>query len=64
LWWLTKNPRLSASAFAAIGDSHNEVRMSAVSPWELAIKMSMGKLPDIVDLQPRLVGAAARAAAS
>lgn len=54
LWWLTDDPRLSNSAHAAIVDPDNEVRVSAVSAWELAIKMSIGRLPVLPDLRRRL----------
>jgi PIN domain nuclease of toxin-antitoxin system len=60
LWWLTDHRRLSARAFSAIRDGNNETRMSAVSPWELAIKISSGKLPGVVDLRAKVQQAIAR----
>jgi PIN domain nuclease of toxin-antitoxin system len=60
LWWLTEHTKLSRRAFEAIRDPNNEVRMSAVSPWELAIKISMGKLPAVADLRSRMERAIAR----
>jgi len=37
--------RLSLSARRQIGDSRNEVYLSAASVWEMAIKRRLGKLP-------------------
>jgi len=44
LWWLGNDPRLGAQARAIISDERNEVFVSAVSTWEIAIKKSLGKL--------------------
>jgi PIN domain nuclease of toxin-antitoxin system len=38
LWWFTADPRLSATATAAIADAANEVYVSAASAWEIATK--------------------------
>jgi len=35
LWWWTDDPRLSATARAAIADESNEVFVSAASAWEV-----------------------------
>ena len=43
LWWLG-GEQLSAEATAAIIDPENEVLVSVVSGWEIAIKSSRGKL--------------------
>jgi PIN domain nuclease of toxin-antitoxin system len=45
LWWVTGNQRLSAHARDALTDPDNEVRLSAVSAWEIALKHALGKLP-------------------
>jgi PIN domain nuclease of toxin-antitoxin system len=45
LWWNTEPERLSAAARRHIGDSRNEVYLSAASVWEIAIKQRLGKLP-------------------
>lgn len=45
LWWLEGNPRLSATAQAAIGDGANMVLVSAASAWEITTKFRIGKLP-------------------
>ena len=44
LWSALEPERLSASARAAIEDPENDVLVSAVSAWEIAIKQSLGKL--------------------
>jgi PIN domain nuclease of toxin-antitoxin system len=52
-WVLTAPDRLSAEATAAIETEANDVFVSVVSPWELAIKASHGKLraPDDLESQ-------------
>jgi PIN domain nuclease of toxin-antitoxin system len=44
IWAATDVGRLSAEARAAIGDGTNDVLVSVVSAWEIAIKQSLGKL--------------------
>lgn len=44
LWFYFGNPKLSATARAAILDPGNEKLASAASHWEIAIKVSHGKL--------------------
>jgi PIN domain nuclease of toxin-antitoxin system len=44
LWWDGGDSRLSRDARDAIADSRNRVFVSAVSPWEIAIKARAGKL--------------------
>lgn len=39
-----KNPRLSANAQSIIDDKSNIIHVSIVSLWEIAIKVSLGKL--------------------
>lgn len=43
LWWQSDDKRLGAGARAAIRAA-GEVRLSAASAWEIAIKTSLGKL--------------------
>lgn len=45
LWWCANDPRLSQHATAAISVADNEVFVSAVNGWEIAIKSRLGKLP-------------------
>jgi PIN domain nuclease of toxin-antitoxin system len=43
-WWLNDPDELSAGAEAAMLDPENSIMVSAVVPWELAIKTNLGKL--------------------
>ena len=51
LWWAANSDKLSRKAHAAISDRANECFLSVVSAWEMAIKVSVGKLklPDALD---------------
>ncbi len=44
LWWLADHARLSASVRAKISSADAEVWVSLASAWEIAIKISTGKL--------------------
>ncbi len=44
LWWVHDAPELSRKARAAIADARNEGLLSLASCWEIAIKLSIGKL--------------------
>lgn len=44
LWFITDNPRLSATVSSAIEDPANTIHVSLASAWEIAIKTSLGKL--------------------
>ena len=44
LWWLADDPRLGANARAEIALPANQVFVSAVTGWEIAIKRALGKL--------------------
>lgn len=44
LWFIMGSPNLSVKARAAIEDLANEKHVSAASVWEMAIKVSAGKL--------------------
>jgi PIN domain nuclease of toxin-antitoxin system len=44
LWWDAKDPQLPEDYRAAIAAPANDVFVSAVSVWEIAIKRSVGKL--------------------
>ncbi len=62
LWWITDSPKLSDPARAALKDEGNEILFSAASAWEIATKVSIGKLPlpaspsEYVPLQMQLNG--------
>ena len=53
LWWWTDDPRLSATARAAIADESNEVFVSAASAWEVATKHRLGKLKEVPQAMAR-----------
>jgi PIN domain nuclease of toxin-antitoxin system len=44
LWWDTNDDRLPVSVRSAIASPRNEVFVSAVTVWEIAIKRASGKL--------------------
>lgn len=50
LWWLDDARQLGPRARRVIGDTRNEVYVSAVSGWEIAIKRERGKLDAPEDL--------------
>jgi PIN domain nuclease of toxin-antitoxin system len=43
IWALTDDPRLSTPARQLISDARNEIVVSAVSIWEIAIKFALGR---------------------
>ena len=43
LWWTADDQKLSSGAEAAIASATNEVLVSAVNGWEIAIKARLGK---------------------
>lgn len=45
LWWREGNSRLGPKARAYIARDAAEVRVSAASAWEIAIKVQSGRLP-------------------
>lgn len=51
LWWLADDPGLDDGARRAIGDTANDVLVSAATAWEIEIKRALGKLasPDGLD---------------
>jgi PIN domain nuclease of toxin-antitoxin system len=44
LWWVAASKELSRKARSAIGSGRNECFVSVASGWEIAIKVSLGKL--------------------
>lgn len=44
LWWLSSDKRLKERWKQVISDSQNEIFISAVSAWEIVIKLQLGKL--------------------
>lgn len=53
LWWLDDSPELSDEVKSLI-DTEPAVHVSAVTPWEIAIKQSLGKLQGPEDLAERV----------
>ena len=45
IWWMTQDPHLSAHAHALIAKRDNNSLVSAVSAWEIAVKVRLGRLP-------------------
>jgi len=60
LWWLSGDERFGRSAADRLTDETNQVLLSAVVVWEVAIKRSLGKLEAPHDLAPTLLGAGAQ----
>ncbi len=44
LWWLSDVEQLAEDARAAIADPHNDVFVSAITGWEIAVKQAKGRL--------------------
>lgn len=60
IWFCEGNAALSAQARAAIEDATNARFISHATPWEMAIKLSLGKLvlqPDFTVIFPGVVDA-------
>jgi PIN domain nuclease of toxin-antitoxin system len=45
LWLIAEPERLTATVREACADSTNDVYLSAVSAWEIAVKHAIGRLP-------------------
>ena len=58
LWALTEPAKLTQPARSALEDAQNEVLVSVVSAWEIAIKRALGKLeaPDDLEAAIRMQG--------
>ena len=59
LWWLADDDRIGQSVERHLTDETNQVLLSAVVVWEIAIKRSLGKLDAPDDLVETLLGAGA-----
>ncbi len=44
LWWLADDAQLGSRCKELIGDSRNQVFVSAATTWEISIKTALGKL--------------------
>jgi len=60
LWWLADDLALSLAARRLIGHANNDVLVSAVSAWEIASKVRLGKLSGAEDLAEDFAGFLAR----
>ncbi|CAO4148011.1 PilT protein domain protein [Methylorubrum thiocyanatum] len=49
LWWLSDDPRLEQRARTLIADPDTTVLASAVSLWEIVVKVRIGKLEADID---------------
>ena len=58
LWWLANHPSLSEQARTLISDSGNTLFISAVSLWEIWLKMSLGRLRLPADFEVKLAAEA------
>ncbi|MCL2604691.1 MAG: type II toxin-antitoxin system VapC family toxin [Defluviitaleaceae bacterium] len=47
LWWINEHERLSPTAKAMLLDESNELYLSVVTLWEIAIKVSLNKLSEM-----------------
>jgi PIN domain nuclease of toxin-antitoxin system len=50
IWWMTEDPSLPESIRRLIADKRNTVVVSAVSAWEIATKVRLGRLPAASDI--------------
>jgi len=60
IWWMTTDPHLSRPARALIEEKDNVSLVSAVSAWEIATKVRLGRLPAAADLVQDFVADLAR----
>jgi PIN domain nuclease of toxin-antitoxin system len=60
LWWLADDARIGDGVTRSLSDDTNQVLISAVVVWEVAIKRSLGKLDAPAGLAPTLLDAGAQ----
>jgi PIN domain nuclease of toxin-antitoxin system len=53
-WWITDDPRLEGKHLRAIEAREDDIYVSAVTGWEIAIKVKLGKWPEAEVLLPDL----------
>jgi PIN domain nuclease of toxin-antitoxin system len=56
IWWMTNDPHLSDGARRLIAQRGNTSIVSAVSAWEIATKVRLGRLPSAADMIEDFVG--------
>ncbi len=49
LWWWSNDTKLSHNAREVLADSKTDIYVSAVSAWEIATKIRLGRLPAFED---------------
>ena len=54
VWWVTKNPQLSARALAAIQDEAGDCFISAATVYELTYKVGLGKFDAAREIADRV----------
>jgi PIN domain nuclease of toxin-antitoxin system len=59
IWWLSGDERLGPRVATHVDDAANQVLLSAVVVWEVAIKRSLGKLDAPADMASPLIAAGA-----
>ncbi len=50
LWWMSDADQLSKEVFDVISDTSNQIYISSVTIWDIAIKEALGKLKVDADL--------------
>ncbi len=56
LWWLSNDRKLAKAAREIIANPDNDVLVSAVSVWEVAIKATLGRIEiELDDLEDEIV---------
>jgi PIN domain nuclease of toxin-antitoxin system len=60
LWWLGGDERFGETAAGHLVDDTNQVLLSAAVMWEVAVKLSLGKLEAPKDFASTLLGAGAQ----
>ena len=55
LWFVSEDNRLSSKAQSIIKNSRNDIYFSAVSAWEISIKIRLGRLTIEEDLEPFII---------
>jgi PIN domain nuclease of toxin-antitoxin system len=53
-WWMVQDPRLAVFHRTLLEDDANDIYVSAVTGWEIAIKVKLGKWPEAQPLLPDL----------
>jgi PIN domain nuclease of toxin-antitoxin system len=61
IWWLADNRKLTKNARVIIANPDNDVLVSAVSLWEISIKVALGRLEvELDDLEQNVVASGFR----